>query len=438
MLEPSAADRKRVIAHVTRRLIPFAFLCYVVAYVDRVNVGFAAQALQRDLNLSDTAYGFGAGLFFLGYCLFEVPSNLILERVGARRWIARIMIVWGFVSMATMFVTGQKSFYAARVLLGLAEAGFFPGFVLYLTYWIPAADRARTNALFMMAAPVSIIVGAPVSEALLLLNGRFGLHGWQWLFLVEGIPAVILGILALRVLTDRPEQATWLPEADRAWLTRTMNEEHAQRTHVGHVSLRRTLSSGRLWLLCAVYFLNTSVTYGIFLWLPKMLREASGATGFNLSTMTAIPFTAALVAMVLVGRHSDKTGERKFHVAACALTAAAGLLLAVASQHSIWLLVLSFTLSQMGQRSVMSVFWAIPPIFLSGTGAAAGIALINALGNLGGWAGPSMMGWLRDATGGYVGGLLVLTVVLVAEAVIVSLLHLPRSAVRAPTAKSAV
>jgi MFS transporter, ACS family, tartrate transporter len=438
MIEPSAADRKRVIAHVTRRLIPFAFLCYVVAYVDRVNVGFAAQALQRDLNLSDTAYGFGAGLFFLGYCLFEVPSNLILERVGARRWIARIMIVWGFVSMATMFVTGQKSFYAARVLLGLAEAGFFPGFVLYLTYWIPAADRARTNALFMMAAPVSIIVGAPVSEALLSLNGSLGLHGWQWLFLVEGIPAVVLGILALRVLTDRPEQARWLPDADRAWLTRTMDEEHARRTHVGHVSLRRTMSSGRLWLLCAVYFLNTSVTYGIFLWLPKMLREASGATGFSLSTMTAIPFTAALVAMVLVGRHSDKTGERKFHVAACALTAAAGLLLAVASQHSIWLLVLSFTLSQMGQRSVMSVFWAIPPIFLGGTGAAAGIALINALGNLGGWAGPSMMGWLRDATGGYVGGLLVLTVVLVAEAVIVSLLHLPRSAVRAPTAKSAV
>jgi MFS transporter, ACS family, tartrate transporter len=438
MIEPSAADRKRVIAHVTRRLIPFAFLCYVVAYVDRVNVGFAAQALQRDLNLSDTAYGFGAGLFFLGYCLFEVPSNLILERVGARRWIARIMIVWGFVSMATMFVTGQKSFYAARVLLGLAEAGFFPGFVLYLTYWIPAADRARTNALFMMAAPVSIIVGAPVSEALLSLNGSLGLHGWQWLFLVEGIPAVVLGILALRVLTDRPEQARWLPDADRAWLTRTMDEEHARRTHVGHVSLRRTMSSGRLWLLCAVYFLNTSVTYGIFLWLPKMLREASGATGFSLSTMTAIPFTAALVAMVLVGRHSDKTGERKFHVAACALTAAAGLLLAVASQHSIWLLVLSFTLSQMGQRSVMSVFWAIPPIFLGGTGAAAGIALINALGNLGGWAGPSMMGWLRDATGGYVGGLLVLTVVLVAEAVIVSLLHLPRSAVPAPTAKSAV
>ena len=436
--EDSDAVRQRVVACVVRRLIPFAFLCYVVAYLDRVNVGFAAQALQRDLHLSDTAYGFGAGLFFVGYCLFEVPSNLILERVGARRWIARIMIGWGFVSMGMMFVTGPRSFYAVRVLLGLAEAGFFPGFVLYLTYWIPAADRARTGALFMMAAPVSIIVGAPVSEALLALDGRLGLHGWQWLFVLEGLPAVILGILALRVLTDRPEQATWLPAPDREWLTRTMNEEHAVRAHVGHASLRRTMASGRVWLLSAVYFLNTSVTYGIFLWLPKMLRQTSGTVGFGLSALTAIPFTAALVAMLLVGRHSDRTGERKFHVAACAVTASVGLLLAAASQHNIWLLVLSFTLSQMGQRSVMSVFWAIPPLFLGGTGAAAGIGLINALGNLGGAAGPSMMGWLRDATGGYVGGLLVLAAVLILEAVGVSLLRLPRTAVTAGAARTGV
>jgi ACS family tartrate transporter-like MFS transporter len=437
-IEDAAAYRKRVIERVTRRIIPFAFLCYVVAYVDRVNVGFAAQALQRDLQLSDTAYGFGAGLFFLGYCLFEVPSNLILERVGARLWIARIMIGWGIASMGMMFVTGPRSFYVARIVLGLAEAGFFPGFVLYLTYWIPAADRARTGALFMMAAPVSIIVGAPVSEALLSLDGRLGLHGWQWLFLIEGLPAVILGVLALRLLTDRPEQAAWLPDADREWLTTTMNEERALRAQVGHASLTRTMASGRVWLLCAVYFLNTSVTYGIFLWLPKMLREASGADGFGLSGLTAIPFVAALVAMVLVGRHSDRTGERKFHVAACATTASVGLLLAAAFQHNIWLLVLSFTLSQMGQRSVMSVFWAIPPIFLGGTGAAAGIALINAIGNLGGWAGPSMMGWLRESTGGYVGGLLVLSAVLIAEAIVVSLLRLPRVAVKSPVARSAV
>lgn len=428
MHDPSAIQPQVVIGRVIRRLIPFAFLCYVVAYLDRVNVGFAAQMLQRDLHLTNTEFGIGSGLFFLGYCLFEIPSNLILERVGARVWIARIMIGWGIVSMGMMFVTDVWTFYAVRVILGIAEAGFFPGVVLYLTYWVPAADRARTGALFMMAAPVAIIIGAPVSEALLKLDGRLGLHGWQWLFLMEGLPAVLLGIFALRVLTDRPEQATWLPPGEREWLTRTMAEEHARRTATGHASLGRALSSGRVWILCAVYFLNTNVTYGIFLWLPKMLAEASGSKGFLLSAMTAIPFIAALVAMVWVGRHSDRTGERKLHVAGCALTASLGLLLAVGAQQHIWLLVLSFTLSQMGQRSVMSVFWAIPPIFLGGTGAAAGIALINSLGNLGGAVGPMMMGWLRDTTGSYVGGLLVLAGVLIAEAILVASLRLPDAA----------
>jgi ACS family tartrate transporter-like MFS transporter len=423
--DDSTDTRRLVIARVTRRLIPFAFLCYVVAYIDRVNVGFAATALQRDLGLSDTEYGIGAGLFFLGYCLFEIPSNLILERVGARRWIARIMIGWGIASMVMIFVRDASSFYAARIILGVAEAGFFPGIVLYLTYWIPAADRARTGALFMMAAPVSIIVGAPISAALLGLDGRLGLHGWQWLFLVEGLPAVILGVFALRVLTDRPRDAAWLPATEREWLTRTMDAEGARRAATGHSSLRRSLSSGRVWLLCGVYFLNTVNTYGIFLWLPKMLAEAAGSKGFGISLLTAIPFTAALVAMVLVGRHSDRTGERKKHVAACALTAAAGLLLAVAFRHNIWLLVLSFTFSQMGQRSVMSVFWTIPPIFLGGIGAAAGIGLINAVGNLGGAVGPSLMGALRDSTGAYTTGLLALAAALVVEAIVVLTLRIP-------------
>jgi MFS transporter, ACS family, tartrate transporter len=420
------AQREIVIRRVTRRLIPFAFLCYVVAYVDRVNIGFAGTQLQRDLGLSASEYGLGAGLFFLGYCLFEIPSNLILERVGARRWIARIMIVWGLVSMATMFISDVWSFMFARVLLGIAEAGFFPGMVLYLTYWIPAAERARTNALFMTAAPVSVIVGAPVSEAALKLNGLLGLHGWQWLFLVEGLPAVVLGVLALKVLTDRPEQATWLTPPDRQWLTDTMNAERSLRDATGHGSIGRSFRSGRVWLLSAVYCMNATVTYGIFLWLPRILVEASGASGFRLSLMTAIPLVAALVAMVLIGRHSDRTGERKLHVAACALTAATGLILAVTFTDTAWLLVLSFTLSQMGQRSIMSVFWTIPPMLLSGVGAAAGIALINAVGNLGGFFGPSMMGALRDATGGYTGGLLVLAGALIIEAALVSTLQLPK------------
>jgi ACS family tartrate transporter-like MFS transporter len=431
MLDP-AVHRRLVVDRVARRIIPFVFISYVVAYIDRVNIGFAAGALQRDLGLSDTQYGVGAGLFFLGYCLFEVPSNLILDRVGARRWIARIMIGWGIVSMLTMFISDVWTFYTARVVLGIAEAGFFPGVVLYLTYWIPAQERARTGALFMMAAPVAIIVGAPVSEAVLSLDGRMGLHGWQWLFVLEGLPAVVLGVLALRVLTDRPEQATWLPDADREWLSRTMAEERARRSQAGHVSVRRSLSSGRVWLLCAIYFLNTTVTYGIFLWLPKILADATGSAGFGLSALTSVPFVAALIAMVLVGRHSDRTGERKWHVAAGAITAAPGLVLAVTFQHNVWLLILSFALSQMGQRSVLSVFWAMPPLILGGAAAAAGIGLINAVGNLGGFFGPSIMGTLRDATGGYSGGLLVLAGSLLLEAVLVLSLRLPSE--RAPAA----
>lgn len=418
-------DSAFVLSRVTRRLIPFAFICYVVAYIDRVNVGFAAAELQRDLGLSATQYGVGAGLFFLGYCLFEIPSNLILERVGARIWIARIMIVWGLVSMATMLITDVWSFYVARVVLGVAEAGFFPGMVLYLTYWIPAADRARTNALFMTAAPVSVIVGAPISEGLLSLNGFMGLHGWQWLFLVEGFPAVVLGLMALVVLTDRPEQASWLPAADREWLARTMSVERALPGTGGHASVLKSLTSGRVWLLAIIYLMNTSVTYGIFLWLPPMLEEVAGSSGIGISILTAIPFAAALVAMVLVGRHSDRTGERKLHVAACAAAGATGLFLAVAFKENLWLLVLSFTICQVGQRSVMSVFWAIPPMLLTGSAAAAGIALINSIGNLGGFFGPSVMGWLRDLTGGFSGGLLVLAGALIVESILVSQLRLP-------------
>ena len=324
-LRPDVASR--VLPRVTRRLVSFAFICYVVAYIDRVNVGFVSTILQRELGLSNQAYGFGAGLFFLGYFLFEIPSNLILERVGARRWIARIMIVWGFVSMGTIFVTGERSFYAMRFLLGLAEAGFFPGIVLYLTYWIPARERAGNGALFMMAAPVAMLVGAPLSEALLGLDGVAGFAGWQWLFLIEGLPAVVLGVLALVVLTDRPEQASWLDPEGRAWLSQQMARERSER--VAHGGSWRSLLDRKLLLLCLIYFLNTTVTYGIFLWLPRMLEESLGRRSFAL---VMIPFAFALVAMVLIGRHSDKTGERKRHVAACALVAAIGLVLAASFQ----------------------------------------------------------------------------------------------------------
>jgi ACS family tartrate transporter-like MFS transporter len=416
----------RTLRRVQLRILPFAFVCYVVAYIDRVNIGFAASELQQSLHLSPSQYGFGAGLFFLAYCLFEIPSNLLLERVGARRWIARILISWGLVSMATAFVTEVWSFMAARVLLGIAEAGFFPGMVLYLTYWIPAAERARSGALFTMAAPIAVIVGGPVSEALLTLDGRLGLHGWQWLFLVEGLPAVLLGFMTLSRLTDRPENADWLPPDEREWLTRTMAAEQVRRQATGYTTLAASFASGRVWLLSGILFMHTLVNYGIFLWLPKMLQDVSGSRGFLLSAITAVPFIAALAAMVVVGRHSDRTGERKLHVAACAFTAAIGLLLAVAAQGRLWPLVLSFTLSQMAQRALVGDFWALPPIFLGGTAAAAGIGLINAVGNLGGFAGPTIVGALRDATGGYAGGLLVLAAALVIETLLVLALKVPK------------
>jgi MFS transporter, ACS family, tartrate transporter len=416
---------RRVFKQVIGRLVPFIFICYVIAYIDRVNIGFAADQMQKTLGMTNAVYGAGAGLFFLGYFLFEIPSNLILERVGARIWIARIMIVWGLVSMAMMFVVGKWSFYSMRVLLGLAEAGFFPGMILYLTYWIPARERAKTGALFMMAIPVAMLIGAPISEGLLKLDGVGGLHGWQWLFLVEGLPAVVLGLIALRYLTDRPEKAHWLTTDDRDWLMREMEKDRAERAarqpHRGFGALL----DPKVALLCLVYFLNNMATYGVFLFLPKILREASGYTGLKLAAIAALPFAAALVGMVLIGRHSDRTGERKKHVAACAMTASIGLALAAAFQDSVPLIVLSFMLSQVGQRSILGPFWSIPPVFLGGAAAAAGIALINSVGNLGGWAGPHIMGWLRDSSQGYSRGLLVLAAALVCEAVIVLGIKLP-------------
>ena len=419
--DPGAA----VVARVTTRLVPFLFACYVVAYLDRVNLGFAATAFQRDLGLSNAVYGTGAGLFFLGYFVFEIPSNLILERVGARRWIARILIVWGLVSMAAMFAAGKWSFYGLRILLGLAEAGFFPGVLLYLTYWIPARERARTGALFMAAAPVAILIGAPLSSIFLALDGTLGLHGWQWLFLGEGLPAVILGFVALAWLTDGPSDADWLTPGERERLLGELRLEQARRASQGHVSLGQSIRSTRVWLLCAFYFLNTTVTYGVFLWLPKILQEASGARGARLAGLTAVPFAFALVAMVLVGRHSDRTRERRWHVAACTATAACGLLLAVAAGHHVALLVVSITLCQMGQRAVQPTFWAIPPLFLGGTAAAAGFALVNAVGNLGGYAGPTIMGMLRESSGGYGAGLLVLVCALLIQTGLVLSLGLP-------------
>jgi MFS transporter, ACS family, tartrate transporter len=413
-----------VIGRVLGRLMPLLFLCYLVAYIDRVNISFAKPFLLKDLAINNAVFGLGASLFFAGYAIFEIPSNLILQRVGARRWIGRILITWGLVSMAFMFVSGQWSFYGMRILLGVAEAGFFPGIVLYLTYWVPARHRAKTGALFMMAIPVAMLINAPAGAALLKLDGAWGLHGWQWLFLVEGLPAVALGIIALFWLTDRPSKATWLTREDRDWLTAEMAKESTNRDPA-HLKWS-ALANPKVLLLCLFYFLNNAATYGIFFFLPDIIAHKSGYTGFRLAALTSIPFAGALIGMILIGRHSDRTGERKWHVTVCAAAASLGLALAAWLQDSTPLLVACVTLSQVGQRSLLGVFWSIPPIFLGGTAAAAGLAMVNAIGILGGQVGPSMIGWLRERSHEYTSGILLLSATLAAEALIMGLMRIQR------------
>src|SRR5437016_5556989 len=300
-----------VVRTLTWRLVTFLFLLYIVAYLDRINLGFAALQMQQQLGFTDAVYGFGAGVFFAGYFLFQVPSNLVLERVGARRWIAVLMILWGIISASMASVTSVRSFYALRFLLGAAEAGFFPGVILYLKNWFPARARARTVARFMTAAPLSGVVGGPLSGALLGLHLTPGLAGWQWMFLMEGVPAVMLGGVVLVYLVDRPEDAHWLPHEERDWLVETLRRERAEIT--GGAGVFAGLRSGRIWMLALVYFGLNTVSYGVSLWLPTLIRSLSGVSNFAVGMLSAIPYVAAAVAMVAVGLHSDRSGERRWH-----------------------------------------------------------------------------------------------------------------------------
>jgi len=414
----------RVNRRVTRRLIPFLFALYVVAFLDRVNVGFAALQMKADLGFGDAVYGLGAGIFFLGYFVFEVPSNLILERVGPRFWIARIMISWGLVSAGMAFVRSESAFYALRFLLGVAEAGFFPGIVLYLTYWFPAAERARATALFMTATAMSGVIGGPLSGALLELDGALGFHGWQWLFVAEGLPAVALGFAVLRFLTDRPEDARWLPEDERRALVARLAAERAAVVGRHGDDLRRALAHPRVWALALLYFAIIVGLYGVSLWLPQIVRDLGPRGAFEIGLLTAIPYLAAALAMVAVGAHSDRRGERRWHVAVSALVGAAGFAatatLEVPPAASIALL----SVAAAGVWGCFGPFWALPGSFLAGSAAAGGIALINSIGNLGGFVGPYALGLLREATGDFRAGLGLLALSLAAVALLA--LRLPR------------
>ena len=417
---PSAATeaqafRIATMRKVSRRLIPFLFLLYVAAYLDRINVGFAQLQMKSALGFSNTVYGLGTGIFFIGYFLFEVPSNLILARTGARVWIARIMISWGIISSAMALVRTPAEFYALRFLLGVAEAGFFPGVIYYLSRWFPAAQRASAISRFMTAMAVSGIVGGPLSGALFMLDGAGSLAGWQWIFVAEGIPSIILGVATLLYLTDRPSEATWLSPAEREHLETTMRAEADDILRRSNVPLRRALLHPTVWRLSLLSFSLLVGLYSISFWLPQIVQSISGRSNVAVAFLSAIPYVAAAVAMVLVGAHSDRSRERCLHVAGAALVGAAGLA-ASAVVHSPTLGMISLSMAAVGIFSAIPVFWSLPTTFLSGTAAAGAIALINSLGNLGGFVGPYLIGRVREATGGFTGSLLTIAALLVCGA----------------------
>lgn len=396
-------------AKVRRRLVPFLFLCYIFAYLDRINVGFAALQMNTALGFSAAVYGFGAGIFFVSYTAFEIPSNIILAKVGARRWIARIMISWGLISAAMMFVRDAPTFYALRFLLGAAEAGFFPGIIYYLTRWVPARERARTVATFMTAVVTAGIVGGPVSGALLTLDGLGGLAGWQWMFLLEGLPAAAMGLVVLRVLKETPDEAPWLTSGEREALASALAAEASGQEERAH-GVGDALRHPWLWVLALVYFVVPVALYAFGFFLPQILQAAFAGTPFQIGLLSALPYVAGAVGMVVTSRHSDRTGERRRHVAGGAVVAGAAFVATAFVQGLVPSLVL-LSIAMLGLASMFGPFWTLATSFVHGVGAAAGIALINAVGNIGGFVGPYGIGYLRDATGGFSAGLVAIGVV---------------------------
>ncbi|MGK9171163.1 MFS transporter [Inquilinus limosus] len=409
--EAAGAIEKRVYRKVFWRIVPFLMLCYVVAYLDRVNVGFAKLQMSQDLGFSEAVFGLGAGIFFVGYFLFEVPSNVILHRVGARVWIARIMITWGVVSAAFMFVPSAPWFYALRFLLGLAEAGFYPGIILYLTYWYPSHRRARIIAVFMAAIPVSGIFGNPLSGWIMdAFHEAHGLAGWQWMFLIEAIPAVLIGLAVLFVLDNSVREAKWLTEEEKAVIEREIAADAKGKD--SPTSLGAVFRDGRVWLSCFIYFAFVSGQYGLTFWMPTLVK-ATGVTGnLNIGLISAIPFLCAVVAMILFGQSADRRRERRWHLVIPASMGAVGFVVAAtASDTAVAIAFLS--LAAAGVLTCAPLFWSLPTAFLHGAAAAAGIAMINSIGNLAGFASPYAIGLLKDLTGSTEFGMYMLAAMLV-------------------------
>ncbi len=411
---------QRTIRKLLKRLLPLLIVCYFAAYLDRVNIGFAALSMNKALGLTATAFGFGAGIFFLAYFLFEVPSNIALARFGARKWIARIMASWALVSALTAFVKGEYGFYGARLLLGAAEAGFFPGVIFYLTLWFPAQYRGRVISYFLLAVPVSSLIGAPVSGYILGLDGALGLAGWQWLFLIEAVPALVMAFVVLMALPDRPEQASWLESDERTWLTRQLDGERRQREGVRDYSIFQALTNRRVLILSLVYFGDMAGLYALGFWLPQIIKSF-GLSNAQTGLVTAVPYFVGAVGMVLWSWSSDRRRERKLHVASALVVLAIGLAGSAYAQgldvKLAWLCV-----TAVGVFATEATFWTLPTAFLSGTAAAAGIAVINSIGNLAGFLGPYAMGALKDATNSFAPGLFAIAALAVVGFVIMMVL----------------
>ena len=396
----------RTVSRVMWRLVPFLILCYFVAYLDRVNVGFAALTMNKDLGLTSAAFGLGAGIFFLTYFVFEVPSNLFLERFGARKWIARIMLSWGILSGAMAFIGGESSFYVVRLLLGAAEAGFFPGIIFYLTLWFPAEYRARIIGYFMAAIPLSSLIGAPISGLLLGMDGMAGMKGWQWLFILEAAPAVVLSVVVYFYLTDRPSEARWLAADEREWLVQRLRAEEQQRLAQRSFSVKDALLNPKVLALSLVYFGAVAANYGLGFFLPQIIK-AFGLSNAQTGFVAAIPYLVGTIGMVWWARRSDRLAERRYHVAIALAIAAGGLVVSTVLDDPT-LKMICICVASFGIFAALPVIWTLPTAFLSGAAAAGGIAVVNAIGNLSGFFGPYVVGYLRDATGSFNAGLIVI------------------------------
>ena len=412
-----------VIAKVSRRFIPFLIWCYFLSYLDRVNIGFAALTMNKDIGLTATAFGAGASIFFLGYFLFEVPSNLIMEKAGARIWIARIMITWGILSIGHAFIWNDTSFYVLRFIFGIAEAGFFPGMILFLTYWFPSEVRARVVGMFMVAVPISSLIGAPLSSWILSTVGEgfWGLKGWQWMYIIEGLPTFLTGFVVFAYLNNSPKDATWLEPDERDWLIQRLAAERANKESVRHFSVKDALTHPRIFALALVYFGVVIGLYSLGLWMPQIVK-AFGASIMQTGLLTALPGLLGAIAMVLWTRHSDATGERMWHMIVPAVAGGIALSLSAATGASPVLSFAFLTMAGVCIYAALPCFWPLPTAMLSGAAAAGGIALINALGNLGGFVGPFFVGWLKDLTGQFTTGLYGLSGFMILSGVVVYLL----------------